>query len=396
MNSARPRQILATLAATGVPPSDGAAAARLSVGTDDALARIEDETFPFVASGGADIQFIYAPYGRGKTHFLRTLGHLSRERGFVTANIDCRDGDSPFASLVETYRAIARAMSPPVEGQYFSGVGIGRVIEARLNGESGAAERLVESVRSATSLPPDYRNLIRSHATVAAGESDELYADLDALLGAVSTRRVAPGRLSRQHPRLPRPLGKLARRNAGFWLRALLTTPLVLGYAGIVVLFDETETVLSRGGPKRIQTRLSHLRTFIDYLAIGAVPGCAIYYATAEDFVETTGQYLGALAQRVERLRVVPPERAPNPRAVWVDLDELTDPGPRDVRFFRAIAERIGDVGREAGMSPDHVQKLIDWAELLAIEYAERIDEGNVREFVKRVAAQAAAPPEGR
>lgn len=396
MNSARPRQILATLAATGVPPSDGAAAARISVGIGDALARIEDETFPFVASGGSDIQFIYAPYGRGKTHFLRTLEHLSRERGFVTANVDCRDGDSPFASLVETYRAIARNMSPPIERQYFSSVGIGRVIEARLNGESGAAQRLVERVRSATSLPPDYRNLIRSHAKVAGGEGDELYADLDALLGAVSTRRVAPGRLSRQYPWLLRPLGKLARRNAGVWLRALLATPRVLGYAGLVVLFDETETVLNRGGPKQIQTRLSHLRTFVDYLAIGAVPGCAIYYATAENFVETTGQFLGALAQRVERLRVPGLRNAPNPRAVWVELDELTDPGPRDLRFFRAVAERIGDVGRDAGMSPDRKQKLIDWVEPLAIEYAGRIDEGNVREFVKRVAAQAAAILEGR
>ena len=93
------------------------------------IRRVADETFPFVAGGGADLQFIHAPYGRGKTHFLKALEQCAQEQGFVTAYVDCKDGQSPFKSLRETYRAIARSMTPPGEHRFFGTTGIAKVIE---------------------------------------------------------------------------------------------------------------------------------------------------------------------------------------------------------------------------------------------------------------------------
>ena len=102
-----PLEILAHLAESGTPPN-AEVAARVSAGLGENLDRVIDETFPFVASGGGDLQFVHAPYGRGKTHFLKTLEHCARQHGFVTAYVDCQDDQSPFKSLRETYRAIAR------------------------------------------------------------------------------------------------------------------------------------------------------------------------------------------------------------------------------------------------------------------------------------------------
>lgn len=375
-----PRQILAILATNGVAPPDGEATSRLSAGIDGALRRIVEETLPFVAAGGGDMQFIHAPYGRGKTHFLRAVEHRARERGFVTAYVDCLDR-SPFDSLDETYRSIARGMRPPGRPAADGGAGAVRVVA----NASSAGARL----RADKTLAPDFRNLARSYAEAALTDEDELCESLAALLEAARGHNAAPGRLCRQHRWLPRPLGKLMRKNSGAWLRSLLSLPRALGYSGLVVLFDETETALNKGGLKRIQRRLAHLRTFVDYMAVGAIGGCVIYYAVAEDFIETTGDYLGALRQRIERPTPPVENAPPNPRAIWVALDELTDPDPGDPLFYRQIAVRIADIGADAGMSSGARTDLLEHLHARANEYAADIHRGRVRDYIKIAAGGA-------
>ena len=162
--------------------------------------------------------------------------------------------------------------------------------------------------------------------------------------------------------------------------------PQVLGYGGLLVCFDETETVLQHGSALQRQTHLAHIRTFVDHLAAGAFRGCAVYYAVADDFVDMASD-LGALAQRIDRVYVPELAGERNPRAVSVYLEELTKPDPQDRRFFEALAQRIVDIGRDAGLSPSKADRLIDSFGALAREYAnETIYEGGVREFVKTAA----------
>lgn len=163
----------------------------------------------------------------------------------------------------------------------------------------------------------------------------------------------------------------------------------MLGYPGLVVLFDETETVLNRGSSRQRQRHLAHVRTFVDHLATGAYRGCAVYYAVAEEFIDTARDDLGALAQRIDRVQ------APNgydlhdrrnPRAVWVDIDELTYPGPRDPRFFDELADRILELGLEAGLDASVLPAIRDAIGRNASSYVHALNEGRVREFVKDTA----------
>ncbi len=387
-----PLEILAHLAEVGTPPGGGADVIKVSAGLRQTLERIARETLPLVAAGGGDLQFVFGPYGRGKTHYLKALAQWGREHGFVTAYVDGQDNQSPFRELDQTYRAIAGRMTPPSRSEtrpFFGVSGVAKVVEASFIGRDHAGRReVVERIREDRALAPDFRNLVLAYCmeAVMGGGDEDLSERLEALLAATSTYRVTLGELYRMHRDLPRPLGKLSRRNAAIWLRALLSLPRVLGYAGLLVLFDETETALQRGRLRQRLRHLAHVRTFIDHMAIGAFRGCGVYYAVTEEFIVDAKAHLQALSQRIERTRR--PER--NPRAVWVDLDELTVPGPQDPAFFKELAERIVGIGREAGLPAADADRIQRGLGSLAVSYVENINEGAVREYVKEAAASVA------
>ena len=395
-----PLELLAHLAALGTPPDDGAAVLRVSAGLRDSLKRIERETLPFIAAGGGDIQFVFGPYGRGKTHFLKALAQWAGEHGCVTAYVDCQ---RPFESLVETYRAIAAGMMPPGTHNFFATTGITRTLEARFAGLDTIEQRaVIARLKADHALSPDFRNLAVAYCTqaVAGGGGEDLAVRLEALLANTPTFRVTLGTLYKEHPQLPRPLGKLARRNAAVWLRSVLSLPQVLGYTGLVVLFDETEAALRSIRPwsslsRRQQAHLAHVRTFVDHMATGAFRGCAIYYAVTEEFIDIAGRNLGALSQRIERARLPELDGASNPRAVWVNIDELTEPGPQDPRFFAELGDRIIDIGLAAGLRPADAEPVANSLREIGNRYVKYIIEGRVREFVKEAAALVAGnvPP---
>ena len=229
---------------------------RVSAGLQQTLERFARETLPFIAAGGRRPAVrLRSPTGAGRRTSSRPFRSGRR-----------RTDSSPPMSTVTTTRVrsrswrrrtarIAGRMASPGESDtrpFFGVSGIGRVIEASFVGRDDAGRReLVERVRTDRALAADFRNLVLAYCTeaVLGGGDEELCERLEALLAATPTYGVTLGELYRAYQDLPRPLGKLGRRNAVIWLRALLSLPRVLGYAGLVVLFDETETALSRGSP---------------------------------------------------------------------------------------------------------------------------------------------------
>lgn len=377
-----PLRLLAHLASAGTPPDDGESVSRLSAGLSESLARTERETLAFVASGGGDLQFIVGSYGRGKTHYLKAVLQRARKQGFVTAYVNCDSGRSPFQSLEETYRAIASSMAPPGGAG-----GVGATVETMYAASDEVARRtLIERVKSNKALVLEFRNLVRAYADAVVDYSDEDLADrLNALLSATPTYRVTPRELYREYRRLRllKPLGKLAKRNAAAWLRALLSLPHVSGYPGLIVAFDETEMAVRGTGSAARRAHLAHIRNFIDHMATGAFRGCAVYYAVAGEFMDIAENELEALSQRIRReLR-----DQCNPRAVWADLDELTCPRTHELAFFEELSGRIVDIGREGGLPESTSERLTPQLRELAETAVHGIGDGTVRGYVKDVAA---------
>lgn len=394
-----PLEILAHIASFGTPP-DALTAFELAVGLGEFSDHLVQETLPFLTGGGSELQFVYGQYGRGKTHFLHTVGELARRNGFVTAYVDCRMGRSPFKSMQNTYRMIAEAMQAPnPDGNSMPRKGVTGVI-ANSHEQAGgrSINQQLQAIREDPSLSPDFRNLVYAYASACWSDqaAAELEEELTSLLLSDPGYRLKLSSLYRDHPNLPRPIGKLGRRNAGVWLRSLLSLPRALGYPGFVLLFDETERGHSFGTGFSIaqQAHLANLRNFVDHMALGAFRGVSIHYAVVEDFIELARERLEALSQRIERVRVdlggSGESALGNPRAVWVSLDELTRPSPQEPSFFVQLGSGIMEIGRRAGLPEERIPALQQRFLSQAQSSAESIFEGSVREFVKFAAASVA------
>jgi len=311
-----PRECLARLTSTGTPP-DAETALRISVGLDERISRFRNETLPFIAAGGAELQFVFAPYGRGKTHLLKALQETAHQSNFVSAYVDCATGRSPFASLRTTYSQIATSLNPPLASKESSS-GVGGIRElvrvALANAGSQNVGEFLEKLTSDARLSTGYRNLVASYARTVWSESapdpgwkrSELRDQLGAMMNASTSVQSNMSRLYKEWPTLHRPIAKIGKRNAAAWVRSVAALPVALGFPGLVILFDETEkthsmkklTFLAR------QEHLANLRNLVDHLATGAFRGCAIFYAVVEEFLDIARAQLEALSQRVERIRL--------------------------------------------------------------------------------------------
>jgi hypothetical protein len=390
-DSERYRDILNRLAQFGTL-SDAEVAERLSTGLAGFLGRWEREVLPFVAAGGAELRFVEGPNGRGKTHFLQALEVVAQRAGFATSRIECGMEHKPFASLQETYRAIATTMRAGLLGQNGSGTGVGVILGGL------TTERMAEFMKAPRGNPA-FRNLVIAYARRAHSgfQRDQVMLDLRALLHHDTNRRVTFRDLfagaKNLGTNLQRPLGRVGKRNAAVWLRSLLALPRQLGFKGLVVMFDETGADVSfrseYGGRIEHQQHLANLRNLVDHLATGGTPGCSVVYATTRDLMEIAKQDYEALWQRVARLQDGEGFAAGsrNPRAIWCRLDELTEPSPDGPEFYMELGEKVLDLARDAAMPASRLATVRAGLPSLAEKMSQNLAQAAVREFIKRMAS---------
>lgn len=375
---------LRQLAANGTI-SDAEVAMQISVGLDGFKKRWTDEILPFIAAGGSELRFVEGAYGRGKTHMLRVLSKLAQERGFLTCYTSCGTDSEPFESLDITYQVIARNLCWQNEGN--SIMGIHRILES-------LEKPQLASIRNSNYVVAPLRNLCRAYNWLLNDRSVSIQtkADLRELLLGNKAHRVVFRDLFRRTPHLPRPITKLGKRNAGQWLRSLLSLPRQLGFKGLTVFFDETgaDLHIRSSARRKRQEHMANLRNLIDHMAVGDLQGCSIVYGVTHDLLEMAAEDYPALAQRIERTDEPEmwQERQPNPRAVWTPLDELTHPTPSDRLFFESLGERLATLARDAGInskSKTEVDRIIRDA----VKSMENSAQGDsIRQFVKRVSSK--------
>lgn len=382
--SARRKAVLRKLASNGTI-SDPDVAFEISVGLDSFGRLWTDEILPFIGNGGSELRFIEGPYGRGKTHMLWVLSKLARERGFLTCYTSCGAESEPFESLEVTYQAIVKSLCWHLDGEQV--LGLPAILE---NLNDAKLKQLEDTLQVTAAL----RNLCRAYRFMFNDRSvaTETKRDLRGLLMGDKAHRVVFRDLFRRTRELPRPLTKLGKRNAGRWLRSILSLPRQLGFPGVVVLFDEAgaDLHLRKGSRQKRQSHMANLRNLIDHMAVGALPGCAIVYGVTHDLLELAAEDYPALSQRIERTDEpgLWQERAPNPRAIWTPLNELTHPSPPARAFFEELGGKLVALASSAGfntMSQAEVTQIIR----SAVDEAARSAQGDsIRSFVKALTSK--------
>lgn len=301
-----------------------------------------------VAHGGGQFKAVRGEYGSGKTFFSRWLAERAKRLNFATAEIQISETETPLHRLETVYRRIIENLSTPttaggalrdvVDGWFF-------VLDqdAQSAGDTSAVavdELLQKRLAAVTQEAPAFAAVLRAYRQ-ARLDGDDAQADgLLAWLGgqphvAASVKRPAGIR------------GDLDHFGALGFLQGLLTVLRDSDYAGLVLVFDEVETLQRMRSDVR-EKSLNALRQLMDEIDGGRFPGLYLLMTGTPAFFDGQQgvQRLAPLAQRLDT-DFQTDARFDNPRAAQLRLpgfshDSLVELGTR-VRDIFATGAENGD-----------------------------------------------------
>jgi hypothetical protein len=299
-----------------------------------------DQELDFVAIGKGAAKWIRGEYGSGKTFVTRLLCTRARERRFATTEVQISINDTPLHHLETVYRRLIERIETEADGPnafqaivegwlYQIGEQVSRLKGLNENDPSFADEteqRLEDQLADLSRRNPAFSQVLRAYHR-ATHNGDFAYAQglLAWLAGQPHTERSVLSRAGIK--------GKVDGQAALTFLAGLLRLLRQSGYAGLVVVLDEVETIQRMNAQTR-EKALNALRQLMDMLASGDFPGLYLIVTGTREFFEGYKglKSLAPLHQRVD----VKFEDDPK-------YDNLRAP---QVRLLPFTAERLLEVGR--------------------------------------------------
>lgn len=334
----------------------------LAVGMDRFDSVIDDE-LAAVRKGSGLLKAVRGEYGSGKTFFARWLQERAKRAGFAVAEVQISETETPLHRLETVYRRLMERLSTSDQDQ-----GAFRSIvdawfyaleEDLLNADAGhgataddllakTSELMEKRLASITQLAPTFSAALRGYrSAVANGDT----ATADALLAWVSGQpNVAAGA-----KRTAGIKGEVDHFGALCFLQGLLILLRDGGFAGLVVVLDELETLQRSRGDVR-EKALNALRQLIDEVHAGRFPGLYLLITGTPAFFDGPQgiQKLPPLAQRLH-VDFGSDSRFENPRAVQIRLRNFDMPALVEVgRKVRDLfAEGSEHSSRVLGLASD-------------------------------------------
>ena len=315
-----------------------------SVGIETWIDRLNATYLQSLCRKSAHFKLVLAPYGGGKTHFMMSLGSKALEENFAVAYIACLPGVDLTNSL-ELYRAFAKAIQVPGEDKPGLKRFLQRVIRNKLQliQSAGAPDadiafaRWLENVAGnehqesafgrvmAEALRAEYEP---AEATVGDAPLRWLRGEIDTL----TKEELAVLRLAKYPAKAKNELG----RNL---IISMTKFAWEAGLEGVVVLFDEAETMFNATG-KALLRILSAMRVIVDLPSSvpGGVPLFGVFSAVPE-VLEAMTKY-PALEQRMA-VRGVSFEEGSD-YAIQLHLEKVQS----QEAMLRAIGLRLLSLGR--------------------------------------------------
>jgi hypothetical protein len=326
---------------------------RLVTGLEPLAATVGEE-LDFVAGGKGASKWLRGEYGSGKTFATRYLCAHARARGFATSEVQVSSTDTPLHHLETVYRRLVERLETAADGPN----AFQPIVDAwlyqlgdevtRLRGlgedDPGFADateqRLEDRLAALSRRTPAYAQVLRAyHRASHDGDLATAQGLLAWLAGQPHTdRTVLKGAAVR---------GRVDGQASLSFLSGLLQLLTQTGYAGLVVVLDEVETIQKMNAQTRTRS-LEALRTLMDMLAKDELPGLYLLVTGTRDFFEGHKGLRGAPALH-QRVHVVFDDdarfdnlRAPQVRLRPFDAPRLLEVGRkvRDLYPARAV-ERV-------------------------------------------------------
>lgn len=329
------------------------------------LDRFEDpfaDELDAIRTGGAAFKAVRGEYGSGKTFLARWLAETARKAGFATSEVQISEAETPLHRLETVYRRLVErlttpqartaALQPVLDGWFFS-------LEQDALAEGGISERDTEVLLART------EELLEERLAAVARRSPAFSAALRGYrrAAAAGERAVAEGLLAwlAGQPNV----AAAAKRAAGVkgevdhfgalsFLQGLLTILRDSGYAGLVLVLDELET-LQRVRRDVREKSLNALRQLLDEIDGGRFPGLYLVITGTPAFFDGPMgvQRLPPLAQRLHTDFSGDP-RFDNPRAVQIRLQAF------DLEALGQVGRRVRDLYAEGRGAENRIRHLAD------------------------------------
>jgi len=322
---------------SGVPPRRGVSA--YATGTEFVEKVRKRHLDRGIESG--KIRFVNGSWGAGKTHFFRLLREHAFEANLLVSTVELTADQTPFNKFERVLYEVVRNITSPSmyqNGNLSEALPFGEVLRdaldsraAEMDSRATAAESLAVEVMQREDLDIYFRRVVAAYWKTFTAEETELSA-LAEQRGSLLQWFEGEG----QSTALRRDFGiqkMVTKENARIILNSLGPFVKWLGFAGLLILLDESEmthSTMRKASLKQAHNNLLHLIN-----EVGETEGIFLLYTAVPEFFsdQRTGiiQY-GALAARIGQ----PADKAPAALDKIWNIDKLEN---SDAHFLEAASK---------------------------------------------------------
>jgi hypothetical protein len=378
------QHIIRKLGESGIPPTRGLEA--YTVGMDSLLGTLESEYLKgYLRDGGSSFKLVVGEYGSGKSHFLFRLRDIAWENGYVVSRTELSPKECPYDNQLKVYQAVinnliyhdpdpniadTQGIEAFLENHFFHTMrmlGIEQMMTSI--GLDVRVKMWLETILRFKVESPSYRHAVYFYLQAAAEENEAKKRVIGAWLRgeSVALKDVREFSISE----------RIDRSVAFKMLRSLAQLIHELGYAGLALLFDEGDRMVSIGSSRTEKVACDNLREVIDRCAGESLPATLFAYAVPPYFVTNIAPQYEALSQRISSK--VKFSRK-NPYSVQISLDQLDYPGEE---LLRKIGEKLLGIFETAyGIELNHEMQAQNIAQL-ADTCAALLSTSHRRHFIK-------------
>lgn len=332
-----------------------------AVGLDRFEATLRDE-IDHVGKGSGVFKAVRGEYGCGKTFFARWVQELARKAGFVTAEVQISETETPLHRLETVYRRLVERLSTSdvpqgalrsiIDGWFFTleqdVLAEGKVSESDTRALLHRTNELMERrLLSITRTAPSFAAVLRAYREALVVSDSATAEGLIAWLGgqpnvAASIKRAADVK------------GEIDHFGALSFLEGLLVVLRDSGHPGLLLVLDEVETLQRQRTDVR-EKGLNALRQLLDEIDAGRFRGLYLLITGTPAFFDGPlgAQRLPPLAQRLH-VDFATDARFDNPRAVQIRLPGF------DLERLELVGRRVRDIYLEGAGSADRIRNLAD------------------------------------